>query len=116
MLATRSYQIIYYFKDQHHNILQQIKYIDMQPETPDDHLYQWFHTYNKLQSPLIFIAQHGNTRSFVEGTLTIYPEYCLFNGNKYILKNISRSLVYSPSYYFHGIKQPHSYHIQSNTQ
>jgi hypothetical protein len=104
-MNNRSYEIIYRFKHQSGNILQEIKYIDVPENTPKSKKYQWFHLKDQTLTTLNFLAQHGTTRSFVEGTLTVYPEYCLFNGVKYDIQEIALPIVYTPTFYLHGIME-----------
>jgi hypothetical protein len=99
-MDNRSYQIIYRYKHDNGNILQGIKYIDLPEDTQEIH---WFHIQNKTKQPLSLIHQNGLERYFIQGTLIIYPEHCLFNGEKYIIQNISFPMVLSKEFYFHGI-------------
>ena len=102
-MENRSYEIIYRFKHENGNILQEVKYIDIPESSPKSSRYKWFLLKNGALKPLTFLSQNGTTRSFVEGTLTIYPEYCLFNGENYSQQNVSLPIVYSAEFYFHGI-------------
>jgi hypothetical protein len=104
-MNNRSYEIIYRFKHENGDILQEIKYIDVPEDTPKSKKYKWFHLKNDTLIPLNFLSQNGTTRSFIEGTLTVYPEYCLFNGEKYDLREPNLPIVYSPLFYFCGIPQ-----------
>ena len=102
-MNNRSYQIIYRFKNENGNTLQENKYIDLSENAPKSEKYQWFHVKDKVCIPLKFLSQNGSTRSFVEGTLIVYPEYCLFNGERYDLNEPKLPIVYSPTFYFHGV-------------
>ena len=102
-MEDRSYKIIYRFKHENGDILQEIKYIDVPENTPKSKKYQWFHIKDKSRGSLNFLSQNGSTRSFVEGTLTVYPEYCLFNGERYDLREPKLPIVYSSAFYLHGI-------------
>ena len=102
-MEDRSYKIIYRFKHENGDRLQEIKYIDVLENTPKSKKYQWFHIKNNETIPLTFLSQNGSTRSFVEGTLIVYPEYCLFNGERYDLREPKFPVVCSVTFYQHGL-------------
>jgi hypothetical protein len=104
-MNNRSYEIIYRFKHENGNVLQEIKYIDLPNTAPKSKKYQWFHLKDQTLIPLNFLSQNGTTRSFVEGTLIVYPGYCLFNGERYNLQEPPLPIIYSPSFYLHGITE-----------
>lgn len=99
-MNDRSYQIIYRYKHDNGNILQGIKYIDLPENTQEIH---WFHIQHNTKQQLSLINQNGLERYFIQGTLIIYPNHCLFNGEKYIIQHISLPIVLSKEFYFHGI-------------
>lgn len=99
-MDNRSYEIKYRFKSGKGDILQEVKYIDIPESAPKSVKYQWFHMLDNRCVPLQFISQNGTTRSFIEGTLIIFPDHCLFNGEMYEYQKVSLSTVYSTDYYF----------------